>query len=197
MLIAALIFRTEKLTVKKIVACVLGFAGIVIININGLELTMNFLGDGFVILSTVSYAFSSLFMKRFSKYEDPVVLSGYQFIVGGIFLTVVGLIFGGEISFSDGKGVVILIYLSFLSAVAYALWGLLLKFNPASRVSVFTFSTPVFGVLLSALFLEESSGVQILNLIITLVLVCAGILLLNYQPKEKPAVAEATEEKQA
>lgn len=192
-LIAALIFKTENLSLKKILACVLGFAGIVIININGLELTMNFLGDGFVILSTVSYAFSSLFMKKFSKHEDPVVLSGYQFIVGGIFLVIVGLIFGGSISFASGKGVVILVYLSFLSAVAYALWGLLLKFNPASRVSVFTFSTPVFGVLLSALLLEENSGVEPLNLVITLLLVCAGILLLNYQPKEKSVATENTE----
>ena len=88
---------------------------------------------------------------------------------------------------------VILIYLSFLSAIAYALWGLLLKFNPASRVSVFTFSTPVFGVLFSSLFLDENSGVKLLNLLITLVLVCAGILLLNYQPKEKVKVAENAE----
>ena len=206
-LIAALIFKTESLTLKKIVACVLGFAGIVIININGLELTMNFLGDGFVILSTVSYAFSSLFMKRFSKHEDPVVLSGYQFIVGGLFLVAVGLIFGGSISFSSTTGVILLIYMSFLSAVAYAVWGLLLKFNPASRVSVFTFSTPVFGTVFSALFLEENSGVKVLNLVITLILVCAGILLLNYQPKaaQKPVLPEviqpeaepATEEKNA
>ena len=193
-LIASLIFKTENLTLKKIVACVLGFAGIVIININGLELTMNFLGDGFVILSTVSYAFSSLFMKRFSKHEDPVVLSGYQFIVGGLFLVAVGLIFGGKISFTSATGVVLLIYMSFLSAVAYAVWGLLLKFNPASRVSVFTFSTPVFGSLLSALFLDENSGVNVLNLIITLILVCAGILLLNYQPKAAAVPAAPVEE---
>ena len=65
-LIASLIFKQEKLTVKKIFACILGLAGIIIINIQGLELTMNFLGDGFVIFSTVAYAFSSVFMERFS-----------------------------------------------------------------------------------------------------------------------------------
>lgn len=184
-LIASLIFRQEKLTPKKIIACILGFAGIVIINLNGFELTMNFLGDGFVILSTVAYAFSSVFMKRFSKHEDPVVISGYQFIIGGAFMTLLGILLGGKISFESGKGVAILVYLAFLSAVAYALWGMLLKHNPVSKVSVFTFTTPIFGTLLSLLLLPESSGVEAVNLVVTLLLVSLGIFLLNYQPKQK------------
>jgi len=184
-LIASLIFKQEKLTVKKIFACILGLAGIIIINIQGLELTMNFLGDGFVILSTVAYAFSSVFMKRFSKHEDPVVISGYQFIFGGAFLILLGVILGGRLSFESTKGVLILIYLAFLSAVAYALWGMLLKHNPVSKVTVFTFATPIFGTILSLLLLPESSGVDPINLVITLLLVSAGILLLNYQPKER------------
>lgn len=184
-LIASLIFKQEKLTVKKIFACILGLAGIIIINIQGLELTMNFLGDGFVILSTVAYAFSSVFMKRFSKYEDPVVISGYQFIFGGAFLILLGVLLGGSLSFESTKGVVILIYLAFLSAVAYALWGMLLKHNPVSKVTVFTFTTPIFGTILSLLLLPESSGVDPINLVITLALVSGGILLLNYQPKER------------
>ena len=184
-LIASLIFRQEKLTGKKIIACALGLAGIIIINIKGLEFTMNFLGDGFVILSTVAYSFSSVFMKRFSKYEDPVVLSGYQFIFGGAFMILLGAILGGEVNLGSTKGVVILIYLAFLSAIAYALWGMLLKHNPVSRVTIFSFTTPIFGTILSLIFLPESSGVDYLNLVITLLLVSGGILLLNYQPKKK------------
>ena len=184
-LIASLIFKQEKLTSKKIIACILGIAGIVIINLRGLEFTMNFLGDGFVIFSTVAYSFSSVFMKRFSKYEDPVVLSGYQFIFGGAFMILVGALLGGKISLESPKGVIILIYLAFLSAIAYALWGMLLKYNPVSKVTIFSFTTPIFGTILSLVFLPESSGVDIINLIITLFLVSGGILLLNYQPKSK------------
>ena len=180
-LIASLIFKQEKLTARKIIACILGLLGIIIINLQGLELTMNFLGDGFVILSTVAYSFSSVFMKRFSKYEDPVVLSGYQFIFGGAFMILLGLLLGGRVSFESTKGVVILVYLAFLSAVAYALWGMLLKHNPVSKVTIFSFTTPIFGTILSLLLLPEHSGVDPLNLIITLLLVSGGILLLNYQ----------------
>ena len=184
-LIASLIFKQEKLTAKKIIACILGIVGIVIINLRGLEFTMNLLGDGFVILSTVAYSFSSVFMKRFSKYEDPVVISGYQFIFGGAFMIILGIILGGKISFDSGSGIAILVYLSFLSAVAYALWGMLLKHNPVSRVTIFSFTTPIFGTILSLLLLPESSGVDFVNLVITLLLVSGGILLLNYQSKAK------------
>ena len=184
-LIASLIFKQEKLTARKIIACILGIAGIVIINLKGLTFTMNFLGDGFVILSTVAYSFSSVFMKRFSKHEDPVVLSGYQFIFGGAFMILLGLLIGGRVSLSDPKGIAILVYLSFLSAVAYALWGMLLKHNPVSKVTIFSFTTPIFGTVLSLLLLPESSGVDLVNLMITLLLVCGGILLLNYQKATK------------
>lgn len=188
-LISSLIFRQEKLTPKKIIACILGFAGIIIVNLNGLDFTMNFMGDCFVIFSAISLAISSVFTKIYAKFEDPVVLSGYQFILGGAVMIIIGLCFGGRIYPKSFGGIAILVYLAFLSAIAYALWGILLKYNPVSRVTIFSFTTPVFGVILSKLILKnESSNVSIINLLITLVLVCAGIFLLNYRKPEKPTV---------
>ena len=185
-IIASLIFKQEKLTAKKIIACLIGFIGIVIINFNGLTLTddpMDILGVVCVLLSTVSSSFSSVLIKRYSKDEDPVTISGYQFIIGGIFMIIVGLIFGGNITVSEISGVLILVYLALLSAVAYGLWGILLKYNPVSRVTVFNFTTPIFGTLLTILLLPgENSSLAPINLAITLVLVSAGIFLLNYHP---------------
>ena len=184
-LIASLVFRQEKLSTKKIVACLLGLIGIVLINLNGLEFTMNFFGDAFVLFSTISLSVSSVLIKRFSKHEDPVVISGYQFIIGGIFMVAVGLAFGGVMTLASIEGLLVLLYLSLLSAVAYALWGMLLKFNPVSKVTIFSFTTPIFGTLLSIIMLTESSGVEPLNLILTLLLVSGGIFLLNYQKTSK------------
>ena len=120
-IIACLIFKQEKFSAKKIIACVIGFLGIVIINFDGLVLTEKeneILGVIFVLISTVSNAFSSVLIKRFSKYEDPVVISGYQFMVGGVVMILVGLISGGTITVSDAGGALMLIYLALLSAVA-------------------------------------------------------------------------------
>ncbi len=184
LLVASLIFRQEKLTARKIIACVLGFAGIICVNLKGLDFNMNFTGDCFVIFSTIAYAFSSVLMKKYSKYEDPVVISGYQFFAGGIVMILMGLIMGGNVHIEGVKAFAVLTYLAFLSAVAYALWGVLLKHNPVSKVTVYSFTIPVFGVLLSKLLLTESSNVTLGNLLITLVLICVGIILLNWS-KEK------------
>lgn len=185
LLVASLIFRQEKLTLKKIVACLLGFAGIVVINLNGLDFTMNFTGDCFVLFSAIAYSISSVLIKKYSKYEDPVVISGYQFFAGGIIMILAGLAFGGQISITSAKAFAVLIYLSFLSATAYALWGVLLKYNPVSKVTIYSFCTPVFGVLLSNLMLTEKTNVSPVSLVVTLVLVCLGIIILNYSKETK------------
>lgn len=185
LLVASLIFRQEKLTLKKIVACLLGFAGIVVINLNGLDFTMNFTGDCFVLFSAIAYSISSVLIKKYSKYEDPVVISGYQFFAGGIIMILAGLAFGGQISITSAKAFAVLIYLSFLSATAYALWGVLLKYNTVSKVTIYSFCTPVFGVLLSNLMLTEKTNVSPVSLVVTLVLVCLGIIILNYSKETK------------
>ena len=181
LLIASLIFKQEKLTPGKIIGCISGFAGIIFVNLNGLDFTMNFTGDCFVLFSAVALGFSSVLMKKYSKDENPVVISGYQFIMGGIAMVLIGIVFGGKIVVSGGKALGVLTYLSFLSAAAYAIWGVLLKNNPVSRVTVYSFMTPVMGVLLSNLLLTEQNGVSAVNLVVTLVFVCAGILILNYK----------------
>lgn len=185
LLVASLVFKQEKLTVKKIVACLLGFAGIIVINLNGLDFTMNFTGDCFVLFSAIAYAVSSVLIKKYSKYEDPVIISGYQFFVGGIVMMAAGAAFGGHIQITNIQAFAVLTYLSFLSAVAYALWGILLKHNPVSKVTIYSFCIPVFGVLLSSLMLTEQMNTSPVNLAITLVLICTGIIILNYGKSDK------------
>jgi len=184
-LCATLIFRQEKLTPKKIFACLVGFAGIVLINLDGLSLNLNFMGDGFVLISNLAYGMSGALMKRYSDREDPVIISGYQFVMGGFVMILVGLLTGGVITIGSATAFGVMLYLSLLSAVAYSVWGILLKNNPVSSVSIYTFMTPVFGVLLSNLMLTEKSNVSPLYLIAALILICVGIFTLNYQRKKQ------------
>jgi drug/metabolite transporter (DMT)-like permease len=182
--VAGLLFKQEKITFKKILACIIGFAGIIFVNLNGLEFTLNFTGDCFVLFSALASAAASVILKSFSKNEDSVELTGYQFVVGGIVLVIIGMAFGGKVEVSGMAALGVLIYLAFLSAMAYSLWGILLTYNPVSKVTIYNFTIPVFGVLLSKLMLSESGNVSPLNLLITLVLVCTGIIMLNYKKRE-------------
>ena len=182
--VAALIFRQEKISIKKVVACIVGFAGIVIVNLSGLSFDMG-LGDVSVLLSSLSAGVASVLMKRYSSDEEPVVICGYQFFFGGILMSVIGLAFGGRIMLASVEGSLVLLYLGMLSAVAYSLWSVLLKYNTVSRVTIFSFMTPVFGVILSKLMLTDSGNVPIVNLVLALLLVCLGIFMLNFNPSDR------------
>ncbi len=184
-LVASLLFRQEKLTVKKVFACFIGFAGIILINMNGLDMNVSLLGEGFVFFSTVCVGMSSTLIKIYSKDEDPVIISGWQFALGGLIMAVGAFLLGGRIDLGSAGAIGILIYLAFLSAIAYSLWGVLLKFNPVSKVTVFNFMIPVFGAFLSEIFFPGAGGVALSNLIIALILICIGILLINIKKEEK------------
>ncbi|MDD3402360.1 MAG: DMT family transporter [Hespellia sp.] len=181
-IIASLLFHQEHLSIRKMVGCIIGFAGVVLINLsgNGVDLNFSLLGEGFIFFSTVAYAFSSVCLKNYSKGENPVTLSGYQFVCGGVIMTVSGLLMGGNVTHFTAAAFGILVYLALVSAVAYSLWGILLKYNPVSRVSVFGFMNPVFGVILSAVFLGEAKQAIGITSLISLILVCVGIYIVNY-----------------
>ena len=136
------------------------------------------MGEGFILISAVGYAMSSVFMKRYSKDENPVLLSGWQFVFGGAVMTIVGLLFGGTVKVTSSKAVLMLLYLAFISAAAYSLWSVLLKYNPVSKVTVFGFMNPVFGAVFSIILLGEKDAFGI-TAIFSLILVSIGIYIVN------------------
>lgn len=179
-LLACLVFRYEKLTLQKFLGCLIGFAGVVVINFDPSGLTGGFTlrGEGAILIAAIAYALSSALVKKYSQKESPVVLSGYQFIFGGIIMTICGLLMGGHLSGWCLKSVILLIYMALISSVAYSVWGILLKNNPVGKVAVYSFTNPIFSVLLSFAFLGESSSFG-WELVLALGLVCAGIYLVN------------------
>lgn len=182
-LFAAYLFRFEKMTLRKLVGCLVGFAGLFIILGGGQALAeggaVTLAGEGAMLAADVFFALSGCCIKIFSRDENPVVLSGYQFFFGGIVLFLIGLCMGGELHFYTTGCMWNLLYMGFISAGAYTLWGVLLSHNPVSRVSIMGFMNPVFGVLLSALFLGENKEAFSLAGVGALALVSLGIIIVN------------------
>lgn len=177
---ACFVFRTEKFNLIKLLGCILGFAGVVLINLGGdFSFSFSLLGEGFVIFSGLSAAFAAGLVKIFSKYENTATLCGYQFLIGGIVLITVGLSFGGGIAPDSVGAYFMLLYLAFLSACAFTLQGFLLKYNPVSRVAVFKSTNPIFGAVFSAIILGESEQLLSYFTLIALILVCTGIFVIN------------------
>lgn len=175
-LFAGLIFKSDKLTTLKIVGCVIGFCGIIFMNMASFSVEgVTLLGDFLVLLSAFGGAFGNIITKKVTERTSAISATAWQLCFGGICLLIVGLILGGSTDFSKLDGVIILIWLSFVSAVSFLLWTLLLRYHPVSRITPFTMLIPIFGTIWSGIILGE----EIFNLqsLVALLLVTVGIAM--------------------
>ncbi|SFT64946.1 Permease of the drug/metabolite transporter (DMT) superfamily [Lachnospiraceae bacterium XBD2001] len=179
-LLATLARKQERLTSGKLLGCILGTAGVVFVSISGGNVGGGFAlnGEGFIVIASMSYAVSSVLMKEYALRENPVTLSGYQFLVGGAVMMLIGGIAGGNLGSISAQGLLLILYLALVSSVAYSIWSVLLKYNPVSSVAIYGFTTPIFGAMLSAILLGEWSSVTIRH-VIALALVSIGIYIVN------------------
>lgn len=182
LIISCFVIRTESFSFRKAAACILGFLGIALSSFSASDGFSFNKGDLFIIITAISYATSTVLMRKFSAYENPAVLSGYQFIVGGAVMSAFAFVFGGRLDLANIKGIAVLVYLAFVSAIAYSLWSILLKYNDASRISICGTMTPIFGFLLSLLILHEQGNGILMNGL-GLILVVSGMAISSYKRK--------------
>lgn len=178
-LLAHFIYHNDKLSFNKTLGCILGFAGVMLVNFNHGLSDFHFVwkGDGFVILAAFILSSATLYGKRISQTVDPTVMTGWQLALGGLALVVAGYMTGGTLELHSIEAAAILGYLTLLSSVAFALWSVLLKVNRVSMIAPFNFVVPIAGTVLSAIFLGEN--ILDIKYAVALVLVCSGIAWVN------------------
>ncbi len=177
-ILAHILYKNDKLNLNKIIGCIIGFTGVVIANLNGDSLLGNSFtlkGEGFVMLAALSLSVASIYGKEITRKLDPFLVSGYQLSIGGIILILLGYVFGGTLSGFTIKSISLLMYMALLSSVAFSIWTILLKYNKVGFISMFNFLIPIFGSILSAIFLGEN--IFDIKILIALILVCFGIYL--------------------
>ncbi|PJI09289.1 MULTISPECIES: DMT family transporter [Clostridium] len=176
-ILAHFIYKNDRLNLNKVIGCLVGFIGVIVANFNSdmLKFSFSFVGEGFIMVAAFVLSASSIYGKRITQKLDSMIVTGYQLFLGGAFLAALGFIKGGSLTGFYVQSVSLLIYLALLSAIAFSLWTALIKYNKVGIISVFNFLVPIFGVLLSGIFLKENI-LQIKNLI-ALILVCLGIVL--------------------
>ena len=184
-LIACFIFRTERMNALRLI----GVAGVVVVNWtkDGFGGGVRLIGEGFVIISMVASACSTGLIKKFGQFDSPVVMSGWQFMLGGAVMALGGFAAGGRLVSDNPMAYVVLLYLALLSAVAYSLWAVLLRVNPVSRVAVYTFLQPIFGVILSLLLVDRNSDAPLLRYAAALAMICVSIAVVNRGQRQEEA----------
>lgn len=192
-LLAHFLYANDRLSRRKAIGCAVGFAGVMVVNLRGtqgLDAEFTLLGEGFIVIAAFVLSAASIYGKRLSQRIDPMVMTGWQLGIGGLVLLLGGLAGGGDIRGWSAGSLALLGYMAVLSAVAFTLWAALLKHNRVGQVTVFNFLIPVFGALLSALFLGEAV-LEWRNLA-ALVMVCGGIWLVTTEAQAPRPVSSST-----
>jgi drug/metabolite transporter (DMT)-like permease len=155
-LLACIFFKSDRLTVRKIVGCAVGFIGIMALNIGGAESGgLTFMGDGMIVLNTLCSAFAGLMTRGLGRRVDVFVGTGYSLAIGGLLLIIPGLALGGTLPHISIAGIIILGLLIAISTVGFSLYNKLLSCNPVGKVAIFNSLIPIVGALSSCLCLGE------------------------------------------
>ncbi len=193
-ILSALFFKNDSLTVKKLLGCAIGIAGIIVMNAGGDMGGFILIGDGLVILSNLSGAAGNIVTKKISGGRSPLQISAWQFIFGGSALIIAGSVLGGRLVFHEYGCILILLYLAAMAGIAFLIWTMLISHNSVSRIAVFNLLIPVFGTMWSGIFLGEN--VLTASNILSLLLVCSGIFLVNFRSIRKGSVEHVGTDKQ-
>ena len=179
-LISHFLFPNDRLNRYKVVGCLIGFEGVILISMGSGDLfsggfALN--GEGFMILSAAAAAVGAVISKVVARGAEPMIITGWQLFFGGAILLIAGTAGGGHFTQTPPQAFALLGYLIFLSATAFTIWTMLLKRHPVGKVTVYNFLVPIFGSLMSGLVLGEQ--VFTVRNMVSLLFVCEGIVLVN------------------
>ena len=113
-ILAHFFYKDDKLTFRKTLGCIVGFLGIIIVNLSGdVNSQSSFLGEGCLIISALAFAIGSIISKEATKIEsNPMIVTGYQLLIGGFILIVFGLIGGGKLQVTSTSAFMLFLYLA-------------------------------------------------------------------------------------
>lgn len=176
---AHFVLKGERMNWRKTLGCLLGFGGIIVMNMKGSGLggEVTLIGEGFILIGSLAYGLSSVTLKILARRMDATILTGGQLVFGSLVMLLIGFLMGGRLEGWTAASLLLLVYLAAISSVAFTIWSKLLQYNPVSRVTIFGFSIPVFGICYSAVLLHEQAFT--LRNLAALCLVCVGILIVN------------------
>ena len=158
--LAALVFRDERLSAKKVIGVLLGFLGVITaIGADALrQMDIRSLAQLAMLGAALSYAVASMFGRRYLNGADPVV-SALAMLTGStlVLLPVTLSIDGPPALVLSGPTLASIAYISLVAtAGAYLLYYRVLAMAGAANLSLVTLIVPPVAVVLGAVYLNES-----------------------------------------
>lgn len=146
----------RKVTLTEWISIALGIAGVFVASyplLNTQDVTTS--GLLLLALSMVAYSYGSVYYASVKWKLDRVTINGWQVLIGGFLIAPFTFLFHSELNHFDKQFWFSLIWLIIpVSVIAVQLWLILLKAD-AVRASIWLYLCPIFGLLFSAMLLDE------------------------------------------
>lgn len=181
-ILSCIFFADDRMSWNKVVGCILGFTGILIINVEPGKAMFNdvsFIGDGMILLNTLCGAFGGVLSRIVSRKVNMTVATGISMALGGAILCTVSVSMGIDKPWNLSlKGICIIIALILISAISFSIYNSLLAYHPISTVAIYNAFIPVFGVVFASLIIGEPFMWKYL---IAGFCVAAGVFVINHR----------------
>ena len=174
-------FLKDKLTFKKVSALLLGIAGVS--TCIGLDSTAFNFGSLFALLGSFCWSINTIITKKVPFDNGPWVFTGWQLLLGGVFLYLFSLPLHESYDFLNLGlwGWIWFVWLIIPASVgSFGLWFFSLGQRGATVASSFLFLVPIFSTIFSIIGLHEKFS---LNLLIGGVMVVSALVLVNWKYK--------------
>jgi drug/metabolite transporter (DMT)-like permease len=179
--IAAALILGERITFRKVIGLLLGFAGLaVLIGPELAEMVKAPLGVALVLCAAISWAIGIVLLKWRDPQVPTTVLAAWQLGLASLPLIVAAAIVDDFDWRMSGEAWFALAFVVLGAMVAaHLLWFTIVRLLPASLASISTLLIPVVGVIVGALWLGEHVGAGEIG---ALVLVIAGLFVVLVLP---------------
>ncbi|HEV2037983.1 MAG TPA: EamA family transporter [Candidatus Eremiobacteraceae bacterium] len=182
-IIAALIFKLERLSRVNVLGLLLGFAGVAVIYWSEVIKAAHAppLGVAALLIAALAASFATVFAKRYAQRISPLLTVGPGQLIGGTLLGLLALVLehGRPIHFTAVSAGALGYLTIFGSSIVFLAYFTLMKSIPITRLSLFTYVTPVLAVVLGVLVAHEQLA---LETFVGAAMVLAGIWLVNVRP---------------
>ncbi len=177
-----LFIKEDRPTVKKILSAMIGFVGILVLNLDANGITFS-LGDVFILLASFCTVASNVISKKVFRKVTPITATGISQLFGGLILLAMGMAMGGRVQFAAAPSLWIMVYICIASIVSYCIWYEILKCGELSGLFIVKFAEPVFACVFGALILGEN--IWRLQYLFAFLLISGSIWIVNAGRNEK------------
>ena len=178
----ACIILKEKFTLRKIIAIIISFIGVIIVSSNGNIFNIDkssIMGTVYCMLAAILYGLFSVLNKKqnYNKYTSMMLFYLGSFIISLIYVLTSKKTFMPELNQLLG-----MLWIGiFTSAIAYTSWALALAKGDTARISNIAYLTPFISLIWTGIVLKEKIS---LYSVLGLVIIVLGIFI---QMKNKKA----------